>query len=444
MGFLSSAQPHWAALNPYFAEPIVDLARFEERWREFFRSEDLSRLAKDIREARPANGGPSANGTILDRLAVVARQIVVACDGHEKRFRDFDALDQELYPLEFTSGVYELDEVEFVRISPADAQVGLSKGDPYAKITGDELGHFSAFLRRDWRSNDILQGRFDGICQIIRSLLGDRALEGILSRAVSLSDSLTPERLAKSLPHCSASRRQALWESWQALTQEGKQRPTSDRSTDEVREAGRAFREQLICAGQEDAFYEDLQTIYADLHYQEIKFGRALGPRGTQAGTNEALIEADARLAAQQDLANLTPDQQWKAFRAMRIGSQDIVGPKGQVPNNVVGEYVTLGYLMFWGMLRRSLGNRAGSLLDRQRVRWFFRDPVVFLHHVLSLARRERTTAVGLVALGVGGLLGLAGTALYYGKWGLGVPAAIALIGLMALFTWVRGMSPRR
>jgi hypothetical protein len=63
---------------------------------------------------------------------------------------------------------------------------------------------------------------------------------------------------------------------------------------------------------------------------------------------------------------------------------------------------------------------------------------------VLSLARRERTTAVGLVALGVGGLLGLAGTALYYGKWVLGVPAAIALIGLMALFTWVRGMSPRR
>ena len=92
----------------------------------------------------------------------------------------FDVIDRELYPTEFVGGIYELDEIEFVRVSPMDAKKGLSKRPGPDKVAGDKLAHFSAFLRRDWRSNDILQGRVDGACLIIESLLTDEALERAL------------------------------------------------------------------------------------------------------------------------------------------------------------------------------------------------------------------------------------------------------------------------
>ncbi len=68
------------------------------------------------------------------------------------------------------SGIFEMDIIEYVRVSPEDAQSGLSRLEAHKKVAGDELAHFSAFFRKDWRSNDILWGRLDSICQIVGSL----------------------------------------------------------------------------------------------------------------------------------------------------------------------------------------------------------------------------------------------------------------------------------
>jgi hypothetical protein len=58
-----------------------------------------------------------------------------------------------------------------IRLSPADAQIGLSKRALEDKICGETFGHFGAFLKKSWRSNDILWGRLDGICRLVEMLL---------------------------------------------------------------------------------------------------------------------------------------------------------------------------------------------------------------------------------------------------------------------------------
>jgi predicted acylesterase/phospholipase RssA len=465
--FLASDEPHWAPLIRHLETVPADrqaLATHRDREGDFFKSDHLSQVAALLREVKVGNAsGNPASLTILDRLANATATLVKAYHGTADRFDRFTALDYELYPLQFTGDIYELDEIEFVRISPADAQIGLSKGDARDKVTGDELAHFSAFLRRDWRTNDILQGRFDGICQIVCSLLDTPALQRVLTRADQLPDLFQPAELARILPLCPAGHREMLYQRWEALVQAWKAPPGPGQWTRAVECAAQQFREQLIRAGQEQAFFEDVEKVFTDLHYQEIKFGRRLGPRGASSGTSEGLLESEARQAAnrdqlnptqtrhqedateaalvnaackaaKEDLALVPPSQQWLMFRAMKFGRQQIVGPKGYVPNQVIGEYVSLAYLMFWGMLRQSLGDRSTAFLDRSRVQWVGRTPVLFLYHLLALLRRERLTAVTVIVLTTGVLLGLGVTALFLQSWGL---VWIAVVGLGIIMVWV-------
>jgi hypothetical protein len=53
------------------------------------------------------------------------------------------------------------------------------------KLCGEILGHFSGFLSRPWRSNDILWGRLDAACQLVECLVGQGLASG---RQVSLDD----------------------------------------------------------------------------------------------------------------------------------------------------------------------------------------------------------------------------------------------------------------
>lgn len=446
MRFLTGNRRHWSPLISYL-DSALDITQLKDRENEFLKSEDLSALRDELREGATAATEEKATEknpteeTIFEKLAAVTQQIVVACDGKDDRFSSyFKELDQQMYPLEFASGVYELDQIEFVRISPADAQTGLSEGNPRDKVAGDELAHFSAFLRRDWRSNDILQGRLDGICQIFQSLLDDAALQSALRRGNSLAHLFILEALESSLPSCPKDRLQEVEKSWNALFEAWSKQSVIGKWNQDLKEKAQRFREQLIQAAQEDAFCEDLECVYADLHYQEIKFGRRLGVRGAKAGGNDADIETDAWRAAVDDLAEMPPEQQWKAYTDMRIGSQTIVGAGGQVPNNVVGEYVTLAYLRFWSMLQRSLGTRSAEFLDRPRVRLFFRTPFLFGYHVFSLARQERTTAAALIALTVGVLLGVIATSWFSGNWPVSVAFCFLLLASFGLFVRLQGM----
>ena len=73
--------------------------------------------------------------------------------------------------MQFVANLHEQDIIRTVRVSPLDAQRGCSAGKFADKVTGETLAHFGAFLKRSWRSNDILYGRLDGACQLIETLL---------------------------------------------------------------------------------------------------------------------------------------------------------------------------------------------------------------------------------------------------------------------------------
>jgi patatin-related protein len=111
----------------------------------------------------------------------------------------FPALDAVLYPLELMSGLHEKDPIRIVRISPLDATTGFSDRSLPDKVAGDAAYHFGGFLKRSWRSNDILWGRLDGACKLVEALLApdpSRSLGGRL-RQVAEHSALRPAILGR-------------------------------------------------------------------------------------------------------------------------------------------------------------------------------------------------------------------------------------------------------
>jgi patatin-related protein len=96
-------------------------------------------------------------------------------------FYQFETMDTFLYPLDYLGGVSEKQIIETYRISPEDANLGLSKESEYMKkgkrlkykLSGDSLNAFGGFLKESWRANDILWGRLDGLNRIIEALISE-------------------------------------------------------------------------------------------------------------------------------------------------------------------------------------------------------------------------------------------------------------------------------
>jgi len=425
--FVGSGANHWQPLEREL-DAAVSAGRPTSPEDGFLASRTLSEVLERIRATRLGMLARAGSGpTVLDRLGEVLRSLTIRCDGTPRRFDRFRGIDTEIYPLEFSSGVYELDRIEFARISPADAQLGLSRGDPYGKVTGDELAHFAAFFSRDWRSNDILQGRFDGTCQIVRSLVTPEAIAGAVGRGFTFGN----EALRQALPRSREAARLDLitaWndlkQAWESLGPTGKRHRTLE------------FQEQLVRTGQLEAFDEDVETFFQDLRYQEIRYGRTVGPGGATSQTSDGLIEQEARRQARLDLEGMDAPGKLAAFEDQRVGSQAIVGAGGRVPASVVGEYTTLAYLKLWSMIRKALGARSG-FLDRRRVRLFFRTPLLVIHQILSLARRERVTAALAMALIAGAFLGALILSALIDRWWLFGILLIALLAVAGVSAWL-------
>ncbi len=97
-------------------------------------------------------------------------------------YRQFINLDAVVFPLEFLSALKEKDPIRLVRISPLSSGYGFwpDKG-PQDKLAGRRLSHFSGFLKKSWRSNDILWGRLDGARQLAETLISKQVLERVLT-----------------------------------------------------------------------------------------------------------------------------------------------------------------------------------------------------------------------------------------------------------------------
>lgn len=98
----------------------------------------------------------------------------------EQVFNAYEFLDMYLYPAMLLADIGEADPIEVIRVSPNDAS--RYRDTVASKLAGEKLMHFSAFLKKSWRENDVLWGRLDAAEIIVRTLLPDGSGEDILAR----------------------------------------------------------------------------------------------------------------------------------------------------------------------------------------------------------------------------------------------------------------------
>jgi patatin-related protein len=156
-----------------------------------FHQEIFERAAGIIRPAAAraaASSGtpqsPSAEHNLLSDTDLYEAGIIATLDRDDPvavAYRNFERIDEHVFPIELLSGLEQKDVIETIRISPRDAEKGFSRRGFSDKVAGDALYHFGGFFKRSWRSNDILWGRLDGTCQLIEKLLDPARIRQVVN-----------------------------------------------------------------------------------------------------------------------------------------------------------------------------------------------------------------------------------------------------------------------
>ncbi len=143
-------------------------------------------IEKEIREMNISAPAPRKFRNLLHVIDKYERALFEASlrdpkDEVWQAYKTFESLDAQLFPIELTADLHEKNLVETIRISPRDAEKGFSNKGLSDKVSGDALYHFAGFFKRSWRSNDILWGRLDGLCQLIETLLTHKRVTELVS-----------------------------------------------------------------------------------------------------------------------------------------------------------------------------------------------------------------------------------------------------------------------
>jgi len=126
------------------------------------------------RLANPPAAGPPVlflESDAYERRLIATLTPPAAARAIETAYVDYERVDKNLYPIEAVAGLRAQDVVRVARVSPLDAQLGFARKRMELKVTGLKFGHFAAFFKRAWRSNDILWGQLDGASELLETLL---------------------------------------------------------------------------------------------------------------------------------------------------------------------------------------------------------------------------------------------------------------------------------
>ena len=118
---------------------------------------------------------------LMSRDEAIIASFLMDQDPVRLAFDDFERIDSVAFPMEIAADLHEKDRIEVVRISPVDARKGFSQCGFSDKVSGDAFHHFGGFFKQAWRSNDILWGRLDAVCELVERLLGRDWIEQALS-----------------------------------------------------------------------------------------------------------------------------------------------------------------------------------------------------------------------------------------------------------------------
>jgi patatin-related protein len=204
------------------------------------------------------------------------------------------------FPLEFAAGVHQRDLINVVRLSPFDAQNGLSRRALEDKICGETFGHFGAFLKRSWRSNDILWGRLDGISRLVETLLSHTPFgKGVAATA--------RRRLVERLGATREERRAFLGRLFPRLDERLRTHSKSEHGDPlsalldlleaQVDPAPEVLLERLTETAQLDALCEDVPKVIADAAEEQLEWGqRKVTVRRLFGGEEAGEDRSDPRL----------------------------------------------------------------------------------------------------------------------------------------------------
>lgn len=156
-------------------------------------AEPVGKAIQMCRQRGPA--GDSGPRLLLDLLQFLDQHITPGTvleskAPNQEPVNIYQAIDAYEFPARLIAGLGEMDRVEYYRISPLDTVVQRKSGrgevsidalkkwnaEPMTKVTGRSLGHFGAFLKKSWRSNDIMFGRLDSATVVWDVLFQQRGL----------------------------------------------------------------------------------------------------------------------------------------------------------------------------------------------------------------------------------------------------------------------------
>jgi predicted acylesterase/phospholipase RssA len=315
-----------------------------------------------------------------------------------RRYLHFNEIDSYLFPLEWVSGLREKDVINVCRISPSDAQRGFSQREARTKTAGDTLAHFSAFFKRTWRSNDIMWGRLDGVCELVETLLTGPAIEAAMNdegareraRAALLPTDGSPSPLNEWFKDSSEAAVASIkswvesvtdpdpWKRTQALTS------FYTDSNPQVE----SIRTLLIEMAQFRIMHESLPLVFEDsikeqaewkqIRKQKGSDASQLQWHGTDVGMDSTALSAVAAIGGKKLVEELgggrplelSPKESrlGRIFAGLEIGSEEVWG--GGVPLLVLSEIGLKALLVLRSCVIGSFSERTGGKI---RASTFFR-----------------------------------------------------------------------
>ena len=231
----------------------------------------------------------------------------------------FIEIDALLCPLLGLCGLGERDIIDTVRISPLDAQGGFCDRPEAQKVSGDALYHFGGFFKKSWRSNDILWGRLDAVCQLTETLLSKEQVDTVL-KDPAVRARLQAIDVAALFPSAPPPTIAALTQWIAALAGSAGQRASALRKTEFV-----AMRNLLIEAQQLEILREEIPAVIEDAIAEQMRWNqlRVRRPNGDGAAkvpgfdpsadaffeTGEGTLDALVGTVAAADLAQQTVER---------------------------------------------------------------------------------------------------------------------------------------
>ncbi len=345
------------------------------------------------------------------------QQMLLPGDPVLKRYLHFNIIDAHLFPIEWVSGLHEKDVVQVYRVSPLDAQTGFSRRDCHEKTSGDALAHFSAFFKRTWRSNDILWGRLDGVCELVETLMTEDALLGGMKNEAARAraretllpsdGSLSPlDEWFKDSSEAAVSRIKTwvlrMTDDDAEVRQEAVAELVADDKADSDSRVQTGCRELLIEMAQFRILHESLPQVFEDSIREQVEWKQVrrrskndpekLEWLGTDVAVDGAAMDALAAIGGRklmEELAQGRPTGEspqdsplGQSFNKFRIGSEDLLN--GALPPLVLADIVARTLLVLRNCMLGSLSKgTAEKVRGSTLYRWGIDLPLRAFHGLI-------------------------------------------------------------